>query len=209
MGTMPVTWAPAAGEAIVTQGGTPQTTWICATADAAPNDAVRVPFAGGGLAVNRTLDPLELFSVPTPPPTVQAKETLGIGLSYTSNAWAEKSCVSNGRRVTSEGVITMWSAGPGETSVPTLSPDAEPNDARIRIVSAFGYVSVASVAVPPEVMMRLVVPRAPPPGVTPSRRRAARATDPVQGVIVAFSASFAVTVTENGAPAAAAAGAVT
>src|SRR2546426_995623 len=78
-------------------------------------------------------------------------------------------------------------------------------EARMRIVSAFVYVSVASVAVPPELIARLVVPRIPPPGVTPSRRRAARTTVPVHDVTVAFSASFAVTVTENGESAVAAA----
>src|SRR3990172_185525 len=43
----------------------------------------------------------------------------------------------------------------------------------------------------------------------PSRRRAANVTVPVQPRIVAFVASLAVTVTEKGAPAAAAAEAVT
>src|SRR5437867_10761228 len=103
----------------------------------------------------------------------------------------------------------MWSTGPGDTTVPALRPVTGPNVARTRIVSAFVYVSVARDAVPPEVIARLVVPRTPPPAVTPSSRRAARVTVPVQEVIVAFTASFAVTVTVNGAPAAAEAGAVT
>src|SRR3990172_5501740 len=58
-------------------------------------------------------------------------------------------------------------------------------------------------------MSRVVVPRTPPPGVTPSRSLAARVTVPVQPTIVAFVASLAVTVTVNAAPAAAEASAVT
>src|SRR2546426_4930866 len=209
IGTIPVTWAPGEGEPIATQGGTPKTTWTWAVGDGGPEEPCRAPFGGGGLAVNRPLAPLELFRVPTPPPTTQEKTAPGTVLLYTSNATAVNTRASKGSKVTLSGEIRMRFTGPGETTTPPLKPVVGTNDARMRIVSAFVYVSVASVAVPPELIARLVVPRTPPPGVTPSRSRAARATVPVHDVTVAFRASFAVTVTENGEPAVAAADAVT
>ncbi|TLZ48306.1 MAG: hypothetical protein E6K18_08955, partial [Methanobacteriota archaeon] len=166
----------------------------------APNAICNAPFAGGGLAVNVTVGPAEAFSVPTPPPTVQLKLTPGTGLLYTSNAWPENGCVSNGRSVTLFGETATRVTGPGETTIPPLNPMAGANEANMRIDSAFVYVSVARVAEPPERMLTVVVPRMPPPGVTPSRRRAAKATAPVQLMIVTFNESLAVTVTVNAAP---------
>src|SRR3989304_3113927 len=99
------------------------------------------------------------------------------------------------------GVTTIRVTGPGPTSTAPLRPVSAPADAWTRMTSAFVYVSVARGADPPELITRLVVPRAPPRGAPPSTRRAARVTVPVQPVIVAFGASFAVAVTLNDAPA--------
>src|SRR5437867_4851879 len=127
MGTSPVMCAPEPGAAMSTHGRTPDTTWTCAVSTTAPNAICSVPFAGGGLAVNVTAGPAEAFSVPTPPPTVQLKLTPGTGLLYTSNAWPENGCVSNGRRVTLFGETATRVTGPGETTMAPLSPVADAN----------------------------------------------------------------------------------
>src|SRR6266487_500850 len=209
MSTAPVRWTPFVGEATATHGRTPLTTWIWATPVTAPTDATTVPFAGGGLAVKLTFGPVVTFSEPTPPVTAHEYAKAAIGLSHASYPWAERSRPSKGRIVTSFGVTERWSRGPGETATSPLSPEALPKLARIRIVSAFVYVSVLRVVDPPAVIAIVVVPRVPPPGVTPSGSRASIATVPVHQVIVAFPASLAVIVTVNDAPAVAVDEAVT
>src|SRR3989442_6418994 len=139
IGTIPVTWAPGDGEPMVTQGGTPQTTWTWAVADWGPEETCRVPFAGGGLAVNRTLAPLELFRVPTPPTTTQEKTAPGIVLLYTSNATAVNTRASKGSKVTLFGEIRMRFTGPGETTIPPPKPVGRRIDASMRIVAHFLY----------------------------------------------------------------------
>jgi len=156
-----------------------------------------------------TLVPADVFSVPTPFVTVQVNAAPETGLSQASYAVAVKDWFVKGRTVVTGGTTPTRTKGPGVITTGPLSPCGAPKDAWMRIVSARVYVCVASVAVPPAEIARLVVPRTPLPGVTPSSRRAARATVPFQLMIVLFVASLAVTVTENGAPAAAVADAVT
>src|SRR2546427_7467615 len=96
MGTTPVRWAPASGALIVIQGSMPEATEIWAVALTAPNAMRRVPVAGGGLAVKRTLTPVEAFRDPTVPPTVQLKLATETVLLSASNACPEKTWESNG-----------------------------------------------------------------------------------------------------------------
>src|SRR6266508_4871655 len=175
----------------------------------APTDATTVPFAGGGLAVKLTLGPVVTFREPTPPVTVQEYASPAIALFHRSYPWEARSRPSKGRIVTTLGVTTRWSRAPGETTTGPLRPEALPKLARIRIVSAFVYVSVLRVVDPPAVIAIDVVPKVPPPGVMPSVSRASMATVPVHQVIVALPASLAVIVTVNEAPAVAVAAAVT
>src|SRR6266540_3782755 len=103
----------------------------------APTEATAVPFAGGGLAVKLTLDPVVTFRDPTPPVTLHEYARPAIALFQRSYPWAARSRPSKGRIVTSFGVTKTWSRAPGDTTTVPLRPDAVPKLARIRIVSAF------------------------------------------------------------------------